>query len=161
MFTNLTINTIGMFILQITSSSDDSQHNVNTTSNNIRVVSPNLLDDETYYNNLQMEFYGTFVEDDKAKYISMIYNYFLTRYGVELMGPIACYNGSVMFVSGLDQSNATLQAILSNGTIAENTEIIPGYSLKWFLLGNFEKNFTKSSISASLISTASKVWFLE
>ncbi len=155
-FPNLTINSTGMFILQITVSSDDAEYSITKTSNNIRVVLPNRTYDSNYYYNLQMKFNGTYLEDDRAKYISMVYNYFLTTYNVELAGPIVCYSGgSLMFISGIDGTNANLLSTISKRTVNESREIIQSRALLWFLLGNFEIDVSKASSSLSLPSISS------
>ena len=105
-----------MFILKITVTSNDGAYSINALSNNIQIVSPNISTNSYYFNNLQLEFNGTFVEADIPIYIATIYNYFLTAYNVELIGPIQCFQG-ILFVSGVDGSNATIQAILANGTL--------------------------------------------
>ena len=147
------INSIGMFILQIQVWSNDNQYHINSTSNYIRIVSPNITDNSDYYYNLQLQFNGTFIPSQQNFYVTTIYNYFLTKYNAELIGPFFCYSGSVMFVAGLDQSNSTMQASLVNGTINDANYILPGYPLTWFLLGTYEVNFTsKDSIYISVTS---------
>jgi hypothetical protein len=148
-----------MYILQVTASSNDNQHRINTTSNNIKIVSSDLLDDSNYYYNLQMKFNGTFLQADRVKYIAMVYNYFLATYNVQLIGTIACYSGSIMFVAGIDGSNATLQAIVSNGTAGESRDIIEGHSLLWFSLGSFET--LKAAVSSSSSSASAAVSFIK
>ena len=129
--------------------STDNQFNITGLSNNIRVVSTSITDNSNYYNNLQMTFSGTFVPSQQAVYISTIYNYFLKTYNLELMGPISCYSGSITFVSGVDQSNPSVVAAITNGTTSNGDQILPGFPLISFSLGTYQQKLLKDSPTSS------------
>ena len=134
-----------MFMFEIIAVSNDGQIQINTTSKIIRVVSPNISDNTNYYHNFQLKFNGTFVPSQQLIYISTIYNYFLINYGVELIGDIDCVAGSIMFAAGVDQSNATVQQLLINGTIKDANSVLPGYPLIMISLGNYQLNISYGS----------------
>ena len=138
-----------MFVLRINVVSNDKQYNFNATSNNIRVVSPNISDDVSYHHNFQLKFNGTFIQSQKSIYISTIYNYYLRKYNVELIGPVECVSGSIMFAAGVDQSNATVQALLTIGSYNDSSVILPGYNLIYLLLDSYQLNITGKDLSSS------------
>ena len=133
-------------MFEIIAVSNDGQIQINTTSKIIRVVSPNISDNTNYYHNFQLKFNGTFVPSQQLIYISTIYNYFLINYGVELIGDIDCVAGSIMFAAGVDQSNATVQQLLINGTIKDANSVLPGYPLIMISLGNYQLNISSEAI---------------
>ena len=143
-----------MFVLRVNIVSNDSQYNFNVTSNNIRVVSPNITENSAYYHNFQLKFNGTFIQSQKSIYISTIYNYYLQKYSIELIGPVECVSGSVMFAAGIDQSNATVQSLLTTGSYNDSSVILPGYPLIYLLLNTYELNFTSKSLSSSQSSAS-------
>ena len=132
--------------------SNDGQFNISSISNNIRIVSPNIVDNSIYDYNFQLTFNGTFIQSQKAIYISTIYNYYLLNYNVELIGPIDCISGSVMFAAGIDQSNATSLELLTVGSFNDSDVILPGYPLIYFLLDTYTFNLTLKSISSNTLS---------
>ena len=96
-----------------------------------------------------MTFNGTFIQSQKAIYISTIYNYYLLNYNVELIGPVECISGSVMFAAGIEQSNATVQQLLTIGSFNDTNRILPGYPLVYFLLDTYSFNITGKYLSQS------------
>lgn len=151
-FPNITINTVGMFILQIRVVSSDKQYTFTSTSNNIKVLSSNFTDNSLYYNNLELAFNGTFSQSQKYLYIATIYNYFLQKYNVELIGSIDSVDSSgILFGAGIDLSNSSLEELIINGTINDTDLILPGHSLIWLLLGNYELNITGKSLVIPIV----------
>jgi hypothetical protein len=55
----------GMFVLQTNVASNDGKFKLNITSNNIRVVSPNVSVNSEYCHNFQLKFNGTFIPSQK------------------------------------------------------------------------------------------------
>ena len=131
-----------MFILSVNVVSNDGKYFINATSNNIRVVSANLTDNSLYYYNLELKFNGTFNQSLKYNYITTIYNYFLQTYNAQLIGPIDSMSGSILFGAGLNLANSTFQDIVTERTLNDSDLILPGSSLTWFLLDNYEANIT-------------------
>jgi hypothetical protein len=133
----------GMFVLQTNVASNDGKFKLNITSNNIRVVSPNVSVNSEYYHNFQLKFNGTFIPSQKSIYIATIYNYFLIKYNLELIGDVECVSGSIMFAAGVDQSDTSdAQQLLINGLISDANLILPGYPLVEISLGSYQTNVT-------------------
>ena len=144
-----------MYVLKISMISNDGLIKINTTSNNIRVVSPNVYDNSNYHHNFQLTFNGTFVTSQKSIYISTIYNYYVVKYNIELIGDILCISGSVKFSAGVDQSNATVQQLLTVGSYNDSYTILPGYPLVYFSLNTYQFNISSKSLSSSGSSLSS------
>ena len=137
-----------MFILKISVVSNDKQYVFNATSNSIQVVSSSFTDDSLYYNNLQLTFNGTFNQLQKYIYIATIYNYFLQKYNVELVGPIDSLSGSILFGAGFDLSDSNSKEAVLSGTPNDTEIILPGHSLIWFLLDDYEVSFNEKSLQS-------------
>jgi hypothetical protein len=150
-----------MFVLQTNVASNDGKFQLNITSNNIRVVTPNVSVNTEYYHNFQLKFNGTFIPSQKSVYIATIYNYFLIKYNLELIGDVECVSGSIMFAAGVDQSGTSdAQQLLINGLINDANLILPGYPLVKISLGSYQTNVTNletttvpPSISSSTTTT--------
>ena len=139
---NLSINTIGMYVLEIQIISNDTNDSiVNAFSNNIRVVSTKASN-SVFYNNFQLTFDGIFVQSKRAFYIATIYNYYLSNFNIELVGPLQCIAGSIMFSGGADLSNPSLTQLLISGSSNDRSIILRGSSLVWFSLATNQQNFT-------------------
>jgi hypothetical protein len=146
-----------MYVLNIYMVSNDGLIKINSTSNNIRVVSPNITDNSIYYHNFQLTFNGTFVQSQKSIYMATIYNYYVTKYNVELIGDVECISGSIMFSAGIDQSNATVQQLLTVGSYNDSNSILPGYPLIYFSLDTYQFNISSKSLSSSAGGSSNQV----
>jgi hypothetical protein len=150
---NLSIKTTGMYVLKLTIISNDTNDSIiNALSNNVRIVSA-TTSNTVFYNNFQLTFDGTFVKSRRAIYIAEIYNYYLSNYNIELVGPLQCIAGSIMFSGGVDLSNpATTQLLLSSYSNNSNI-ILHGSYLTSFTLGVTQLNITSTPTQFTVVTT--------